>query len=360
MASDSQGEGALRNDQSALIFEEGFSFSGYERDPLYLNLGEGRFLDVSGVSGIDSISDGRAAVFGDFDNDGDLDVFLTTIQGPTHLLFRNNVGQDGGHLRVSLEGSPATGRDAHGAVVRLRTPGGTLTKIKAGGSGYLSQHDPRLLFGLGGTPTVAELDVTWPGGTRERFSGPFPAGSNLQLRQGSGRAVSVKLPHTRLPDPETRAQSFARGLLIAPGRPLPELAVRDLDGQRLLLGTLARPGRRLLVNVWATWCTPCLREMPELEALRSSLADQGVDLVGLNVDAEPDADVRGFVRRTGARYPMYLGGVDVIARLYATDELSVPLSFIVDATGVVTEIIPGWSVQTRRRFLDLAGQPSKE
>jgi hypothetical protein len=81
-----QGKGALRTDQDRLMFGEGFSFSGYERDPLYLNTGAKKFVDISGVSGIDSITDGRAGVFADFDNDGDTDVFMTVIQGQSHHL----------------------------------------------------------------------------------------------------------------------------------------------------------------------------------------------------------------------------------------------------------------------------------
>ena len=111
-----------------------------------------------------------------------------------------------------------------------------------------------------------------------------------------------------------------------------------------------------LVNVWATWCVPCAAEMPELEKLRPLLAARGVDLLGLNVDAEPTADVRGFIRQHGVRYPNYLGGVGAIERLYATDELSVPMSILVDERGVVQEIIPGWSAETARRFRALAGE----
>jgi hypothetical protein len=96
-------KGALRADQNSLMFGQGFSFSGYERDPLYLNLGGKKFTDISGISGIDSITDGRGGVFADFDNDGDLDVFSTTIQNQAHLLFRNNVGQDSNYLRITLE-----------------------------------------------------------------------------------------------------------------------------------------------------------------------------------------------------------------------------------------------------------------
>ena len=115
------------------MFGKGFSFSGYERDPLYLNLGNRKVLDISGCSGIDSVTDGRAGVFADFDNDGDLDVFMTTIQGQSHLLFRNNVGQENHWLRVALDGGASLGRDAFSSVVRLRTSAGILTKTKSGG-----------------------------------------------------------------------------------------------------------------------------------------------------------------------------------------------------------------------------------
>jgi thiol-disulfide isomerase/thioredoxin len=348
-------KGALRADQNQLMFGEGFSFSGYERDPLYLNTGAKKFVDVSGVSGIDSITDGRAGVFADFDNDGDLDVFSTVIQGQSHLLFRNNVGQDNHWLRVALEGGKASGRDAFGAVVRVKTSAGTLTKVKAGGSGFISEHDPRLLFGLGKDAAAQSVEVTWPGGRVEKFEGEFKAGASVVLREGAGRAEGLALGRARLPDPLTRAEVFARGLKVAVGRPAPDLALKTLDGSRSTLRGLLKPGRRLLVNVWATWCGPCRAEMPELEAMRARLAAKGIDLVGLNVDSEPDADVRGFLKENRVGYPVFVGGVPAIEGLYATDELSVPMSIVVDDRGVVTEIIPGWSPATRRRFSALAG-----
>ena len=223
-------KGALRKDQDKLMFGQGFSFSGYERDPLYLNLGGKKFTDISGVSGIDSITDGRAGVFADFDNDGDLDVFSTTIQNQAHLLFRNNVGQDNNFLRVRLEGSPESGRDAFGAVVRVKTSAGTLTKIKSGGSGFISQHDPRLVFGLGKDAAAQELEVTWANGKVEKFDGALEAGSTLVLRQGSGKIETVKLAASRLPEPLTKAEIFARGLKIKIGQPLPDFALKTLTG----------------------------------------------------------------------------------------------------------------------------------
>ncbi|MFQ5696186.1 MAG: TlpA disulfide reductase family protein, partial [Terriglobia bacterium] len=121
------------------------------------------------------------------------------------------------------------------------------------------------------------------------------------------------------------------------------------------------PGRRTLINLWATWCVPCLREMPELESLRPRLEAQGISLMGINVDTEPGVDIKGFVARTGVRYPVYVGGIPAIEAVFATDDLSVPLTLVVDERGVLEELIPGWSNETRQRFLELAGSdPSKK
>jgi thiol-disulfide isomerase/thioredoxin len=342
-------KGTLRGDQDRLMFGQGFSFSGYERDALYLNLGTRKFLDVSGCSGIDSVSDGRAGVFADFDNDGDLDVFMTTIQGQSHLLFRNNVGQDNHWLRVTLEGGAALGRDAFSAVVRVHTSAGILTKTKSGGSGYISQHDPRLLFGLGPDAQADAVQVTWPNGSVESFAGPFAAGTTLHLVQGSGRAESVTLSAARLPDPLTRLEAIASELKVKLGDRVPELRLTGLDGHSSSLPALPKPGRRLLVNVWATWCIPCKKEMPELEAMRSRLAERGIDLVGVSVDTEPDAPVAEYARARVA-YPVYRIDPADIGKIYTSDEVTVPLSILVEADGRVAEIMPGWSAASRRSF----------
>lgn len=182
-----------------LLVNEKFSFGGWTPDKMYLNRGDGRYLDISGVSGSDTVfhSDARASVYADFDNDGDLDMFIRAAHGQAHSLFRNEVGQDRPFLRLSLEGR-ASGRDAFGTVVQVKTASGRLTKSKHGNNGFLDQNDPRLLFGLGEAKAVESIEVRWPSGKVQTFKGLFPAGASLKIVEGEDQPVAVQEKRFRL------------------------------------------------------------------------------------------------------------------------------------------------------------------
>lgn len=346
------GSEEYKDNHLAKMLREGFSFSGFERDGCYLNLGNKKYRDISGISGIDSESDGRASVFADFDNDGDLDVFVTTIQGEGHLLFRNNVGEANHYLRVALEGR-ASGRDAAGAVVRVKTGAGTLTKVKAVGNGYLSEHDPRLLFGLGADASSGTIEITWPSGLVQTFDG-VAANTSWVAIEGEAVLRAVTERKAKLPDPLRPDEALLAGLHLRPGSPCPDftltlLAPGNTAAAALPATTSTRSAfakGRHLVNLWATWCVPCRKEIPELEARAAALEKAGVRVVGVSLDRRPGAEVGARFAELGGKYPTYLAGEDAAAALYATDEMFVPVSILVE-DGIVQAVWGGWTPELR-------------
>jgi thiol-disulfide isomerase/thioredoxin len=88
-----------------------------------------------------------------------------------------------------------------------------------------------------------------------------------------------------------------------PGDPMPAVRLPDLDGNVVDLADLAK-GRPLLVNVWASWCGPCIQEMPELDRFAAVQGEHGVQVVGLALDTTEG--VRAFLQQVPVRYPLLL------------------------------------------------------
>ena len=96
--------------------------------------------------------------------------------------------------------------------------------------------------------------------------------------------------------------ALAAGRLVAGGNePAPPLALRDLDGNEVRLD--AFKGRTVVVNFWATWCAPCVAEMPSLNRLRAALARSGVEVLGVNLQ-ESAARIRPFAERLALEFPI--------------------------------------------------------
>ncbi len=354
------GNADYQNHHMTELFEKGLSFSGFERDGLYLNRGDGSYLEISGVSGLDSIGDGRGCSFADLDNDGDLDVVVVPVQNEGRLLYRNNVGQENGFLRVSLVGTKSA-RDAFGTVVRVRTPLGTQTKIKSGGSGFVSAGDPRLVFGLGPPSSQHEsyeLAVTWPSGLVETYR-DVRAGQSLRLVEGTGTVEVVSERLRSLPDPEPASEQLFHSLAFRKGEVLPELSLTGLSSSSpstVTLGSLLKPGRKTVVNFWATWCVPCSVEMPELSRLQDKLSAAGVDLIGISLDFGQRDTALSYLEERSIRYTNVLLDEKDIMKVYASPQLTVPLTLLVDEAGRVIEAHSGWSAETRARLLELAAE----
>jgi hypothetical protein len=146
----------------------------YEQPPyLFMNAGGGEFHDATAAAGAAFAEPkvGRGAAFGDFDNDGDPDVIITTNHGPARL-YRNDptVPASQRHsIRFELVGTKSN-RDAIGALVRIYYGGRYSSLTVKSGSSYLSQSELPLTFGLGSHETIDRAVVEWPSGKKETLS----------------------------------------------------------------------------------------------------------------------------------------------------------------------------------------------
>jgi hypothetical protein len=151
---------------------------------VFRSLGDGRFEELieEAGPGVSAVHSSRGCAFGDFDNDGDVDVVVMNMNEPPSLL-RNDVSGGGHWLKVLLAGVKSN-RSAIGARVVARYGGRAQAQEVCAQSSFYSVSDRRLHFGLGGA-TSAELTVTWPSGATEKI-GSVAADQLVVIREGAG------------------------------------------------------------------------------------------------------------------------------------------------------------------------------
>jgi tetratricopeptide (TPR) repeat protein len=236
-----------------------------QRNLLFENDGRGHFAEVAAAGALAVPGTGRGAAFGDWDDDGDLDVLVVQLDAPPALL-RNDGGNDRAWLKLRLLGRRSN-RDGIGARVRLTAGGRTQVREMRWNASYASTHDPRLHFGLGSAPSVELLEVRWPSGGVQQARG-LPAGHLVTLDEDEGIVSTVPLaprgPLAPSPPPGAAAEAERprRRLPEPSGERLDREALRRVDGLarqgmaqvaagRLAEGIAAYEGALVLLPPWA-------------------------------------------------------------------------------------------------------------
>jgi tetratricopeptide (TPR) repeat protein len=341
---------------------QGHSFSGFEPNCVYLNCrgtqGARGFANVSSVTGLDFPDDGRALGVTDWDQDGDLDIWMGNRTGPRLRLMRNSTIEAGSnrtdHAQVAfrLQGTKSN-RDAIGARVTVTLaeansqPSSLIQTLRAGDA-FLSQSSKWLHFGLGAGTEVSKVEVRWPSGIVESFSN-VRAGGRYEIVEGNGEAAL--LPPT------------TRGIVLAPGSqksapsqllsrtyfsnrvPMPLVSYQPFDEQSER--TIQPAGRPLLITFWASWCQPCLIELHELAREAKSIRQAGLNVLALSVDGlDPSrpttaSDARSALERlkfpfaSGMATRQMLDKFSVVESITFNYEsgLAVPSSYLFDSEG---------------------------
>jgi enediyne biosynthesis protein E4 len=161
---------------------------------LFVNSGAGTFVDQSALAGLHAMPAkvSRGASFGDYDNDGDLDIFVVELNDTPSLLRNDSAPQAGVHhwLAVRLFGQTSN-RDGAGARLRLKSGDTIQWRTLNGAASYLSHNDLRVYFGLGKATKVEELQIRWPDGTVHTLK-DLPADRLIALRQdGTHRVLDL-------------------------------------------------------------------------------------------------------------------------------------------------------------------------
>ncbi len=270
-----------------------YTWSGRQRNNLFVNNREGSFTESGSVLGLDCLEDGRAFALVDLDGDGRLEVLVKNRSSPQLRVFHNQLMLAGGSVSISLRGTKCN-RDAISAVVELKTAAGVQRQVVAAGSGFLSQHSKVLSFGLGENPGPVSATVHWPGGVAQKFD-DLPAGHLVSIREGATgfeakpfRAVA-SYAAGQVQAPREDLDAATETWLVEPIRP-PGFSLPGASGQTLALASLTQPALLVFAS------SDCAGSVALLDALAKTAQEwkqQGLDVVAV----VPAQDPTGAVAR---------------------------------------------------------------
>ena len=136
---------------------------------------------------------------------------------------------------------------------------------------------------------------------------------------------------------EKKDSSLKTAVPIQPGLKVPDFTFPDINGKVVTLSN--HRGKVVLVNVWATWCPPCRREMPSMQRLYEKFKGKNFEILAVSIDSEEREAVAPFMRKMNLTFPALLDPGETIRSLYGIT--GVPESFIIDKQGILVKKIIG-------------------
>lgn len=322
-----------------------YTWSGYQRNNLYLNNRNSTFTESAGLLGIDCIQDSRSFALIDLDGDGRLEIVLKNRTAPQVRIFHNQLQPIGPSLIFSLKGTKSN-RDAIGAVVEIETAHGKQRRTLRAGSGFLSQNTKLLHFGLGDDPKTVRATVEWPNGTKQVLEN-IPLNHRIEVLEGAKdfRAIPFNPLREHVPVPGAVTDEGVErhaSWLLDPIFP-PNLDLPDRAGVKHSLADAK--GQLQLVVFAGAGCDDSQKYLLDLDRGRAILKKAGVALLAVQTPAQ------GAQEQTApsASFPVLLADektstVYSLFYRYLFDrrrDIALPTSFLLDQQGAVVRVYSG-------------------
>jgi len=139
--------------------------------------------------------------------------------------------------------------------------------------------------------------------------------------------------------------SSAPAAALDAGGKMPEIGLKDLSGKTVDAASLS--GKVVIVDFWATWCAPCREELPELQKFHKKYAAQGLVIIGVSVDKEPD-NIKSFLQKLQVTFPVVHDVGHQVTGKYAPPKM--PSSYIIDRKGIVRYVHGGYRAGDAAEF----------
>ncbi len=339
---------------------EGFAYHGHERNHLYLNLGDGTFADVSAISDVDFIDDGRVAARTDWDNDGLEDLVLVSGTGPRLRIVRNAHPDPGHRVVIELHGELGSA-DAVSSRIRVhRSDGKVVSNTVYAGEGLLGQSSYRRFFGLGDCDGAVDVEVRWPDGETQRFEG-LAVDRGWKLYREGGKAVEWEFesspfagkPHS----PARRTQRAVNRAVLADKLPMRYYGLQDSEGRSITLDGL--PEMTKILTLWDPETRSGVEFLRQLAESQLQILEAGAIVCPVAVEggAGDGAEILRalglgeFALNASANDELVLEAL-LVEVLNTYSDITLPLSLLLDADSNLCALYYG-SIPTPELLEDL-------
>ena len=339
------------------------SFSGSERNRLFLNNQAEQFVDVSGISGVDSPADGRVFVTLDYDRDGWQDIAVINSNRPLLQIFHNEIPASVGN---NSSDSDAKHRESTAPVIAIRLVGGntsdqpsrefsardaygTKVVVEAGelhlfrehrcGDGLAAQNSATMLIGMGENAVAKNIEIRWSSGKSQKIEN-VAAGSLLTVFENP-----VHSPHEK--------SYVVSPYIVTPRHPTGNIATKseaetfglsihsdfDFEGKKPSL---------FVFTTMATWCVACRQHQPQLVVLSFAFPEHEVQFIGVPIDPNDSVEMlNDFDKRHKVAYHIATSfsklersaAQQFLLRRLKTEAL--PATIVTDSAGNVLLTKPG-------------------